>query len=349
MKNTIRKMGVIGVFAGMLAAVLAFGITPRSVMAHIDHQVTFSAGLTGAWEDPGPHAPIRLQEDRVRPFICVSITIDPPHGHHLYVDVLNAAGVAVGHYSTRSSSGGVYSIRFPGNRAGWMHWQTTYTLQLEAYIYDEATENSSPHNLGSPVTVNTGTKPADTVANPDSFCRTSTPTPEPEPETPTTPEPETPTTPDPVTPDPVTPDPVTPDPVTPDPEGPTCTYEHRLIGVYGARSGNTHRAEVLVSSKVEGASIEIRAYQGNIGTELDVLDRGGSAVGPDVTLGAANTLRGFRPEGATGRHTVIVKHPTKAAMDNATVALQLRGPDVGFQVVPVPGIEQCTNTATTVE
>ena len=143
--------------------------------------------------------------------------------------------------------------------------------------------------------------------------------------------------------------PTTPDPETPEPEAPTCTYEHRLIGVYGARTANTHRAEVLVSSKVKGARIEIRAYQGNNGTELDVLDRDGSAVGPDVTLGAALSLRGFRPEGAAGRHTVIVKHPTKAAMEAATVALQLSGPEVGFQVVPVPGIEHCTPASTTTE
>ena len=116
-----------------------------------------------------------------------------------------------------------------------------------------------------------------------------------------------------------------------------------------ARVSNTHRAEVLIRSKVKGARIEIRAYQGNNGTELDVLDLGGSAVGPDVTLGAANTLRGFRPEGAAGRHIVIVKHPSKAAMDNATVALQLRGPEVGFQIVPVPGIEHCTTASTTTE
>ena len=144
-----------------------------------------------------------------------------------------------------------------------------------------------------------------------------------------------------------TPDPETP--TTPEPEPQSCTYKHRVIGVYGARTTNTYSAEVIVSSEVKGASIEIRAYQGSNGTELDVLDRNGSAVGPNVTLGAAHSLQGFRPEGAAGRHTVIVKHPTKAAMDNATVALQLRGPEVGFQVVPVPGIERCTTASTTTE
>ena len=163
----------------------------------------------------------------------------------------------------------------------------------------------------------------------------------PDPETPTTPDPEPPTTPDPETP-------TTPDPVTPDPEAPTCTYKHRIIGVPGT-TGAGFTSQILIGSEDATATVKLSAYQHDNGQALDVLDSEGAAVGASTSLAPANSVKVFRLEGARGWHTVIVEHPTKAAMDNATVAMRLREPDTGVTVEHVPGIEHCTPASTTTE
>ena len=89
--TTTTHTAALGVFAATLAAVLAFGMMPRSVMAHTNHQVTLTAGLIGAWYD-------RI-DDRAEPFICVSSSmqrdsahVDSSHRHDLYVSVITASG-----------------------------------------------------------------------------------------------------------------------------------------------------------------------------------------------------------------------------------------------------------------
>ena len=181
------------------------------------------------------------------------------------------------------------------------------------------------------------------------FRTTATP-PEPEtpdPETPTepeTPEPETPTPP--TTPEPETP--TTPEPETPDPSTPDCTYEHRLIGVPGT-TGAGYTSQILISSKDSKATVKLRAYQAFNGAPIDVLNSDDQAVGSTTSLSPANSVKMFRLEGARGWHIVIIEHPSKAAMDNATVAMRLREPDTGVSIELAERIEQCTNTATTAE
>ena len=147
-------------------------------------------------------------------------------------------------------------------------------------------------------------------------------------------------------PDPVIPDPETP--TTPDPETPDCTYEHRLAGIPGS-TANAYTARILVSSKEPNATATIRAYQHDNGHPIDVLDEGGSAVGATTSLAPAHSVKRFRLEDARGWHTVIVEHPTARAMRRAAVTMMLRGPDVGVQIVPVQGIEDCTPASTTTE
>ena len=161
---------------------------------------------------------------------------------------------------------------------------------------------------------------------------TETPT---EPETPT--DPETPTEPETPT-----------DPENPGPASQTCTYEHRLIGVPGT-TGRGYTAQILISSKVSNATATIRAYQSDNGHPIDVLNKEGSAIGSNTSLAPAHSVKVFRLEGAQGWHSVIVEHPSKAAMNNATVAMRLREPDVGVTIEHVQGIEHCTTTATTTE
>ena len=155
----------------------------------------------------------------------------------------------------------------------------------------------------------------------------------PEPETPTTPDPETPTEPE--------------TPTTPDPETPDCTYKHRLIGVPGTTGGG-YTSQILISSEASNATATIRAYQNSNGHQIDVLSDG-SAIGSSVSLAPANSVKVFRLEEIRGWHFVIVEHPSKAAMENATVAMRLREPDTGISIVPAQGIEHCTTTATTTE
>ena len=139
----------------------------------------------------------------------------------------------------------------------------------------------------------------------------------------------------------------TPDPTTPDPETPGCTYEHRLTGV-PATTGAGYTSQILVTSKGTGATATLRAYQASDGTPIDVLDSEGAAVGASTSLAPANSVKVFRLEAIRGWHTVIVTHPTKAAMENATVAVRIRQPDTGVTVDHVTGIERCiTGSPTT--
>ena len=86
--TTTTRTAALGVFAATLAAVLAFGITPRSVMAHTDHQVTISAGPAGVTY-------VDTFNPRLEPFICVSYSIQPAdsahelpgHGHRVWIVV----------------------------------------------------------------------------------------------------------------------------------------------------------------------------------------------------------------------------------------------------------------------
>lgn len=67
-----------------------------------------------------------------------------------------------------------------------------------------------------------------------------------------------------------------------------------------------------------------------------------------TSLAPANSVKVFRLEAIRGWHTVIVTHPTKAAMENATVAVRIRQPDTGVTVDHVTGIERCiTGSPTT--
>ena len=73
--TTTTRTAALGIFAATLAAVLAAGIMPRSVMAHnsSNHQLTVSTGLIGAWYSE--------RNDRVIPFICVSASEQPDSAH----------------------------------------------------------------------------------------------------------------------------------------------------------------------------------------------------------------------------------------------------------------------------
>ena len=140
-------------------------------------------------------------------------------------------------------------------------------------------------------------------------------------------------------------------PTEPEPPGPasqTCTYKHRLIGVPGTTGGG-YTSQILISSEDSKATVKLRAYQSDNGAPIDVLDSTGSAVGATTSLSPANSLKVFRLEGAQGWHTVIVSHPTARAMRRATVAMRLREPDVGVNIIPAQGIEDCTPAVTTVE
>ena len=132
----------------------------------------------------------------------------------------------------------------------------------------------------------------------------------------------------------------------PDPETPTCTYKHRIIGVPGT-TGAGFTSQILIGSEDATATVKLSAYQDDNGQAIDVLDSEGAVVGASTSLDPANSIKRFRLEAVRGWHTVIVEHPTKAAMDAATVALRLREPDSGVSGEHVPGIEHCTTTSTT--
>ena len=137
-------------------------------------------------------------------------------------------------------------------------------------------------------------------------------------------------------------------PTTPDPETPDCTYKHRLIGVPGTTAAG-YTSQILISSEASNATATIRAYQADNGHQIDVLDSEGSAIGSTTSLAPAHSVKRFSLEEIPGWHSVIVEHPSKAAMENATVAMRIREPDVGVEIDHVQGIEHCTNTATTAE
>ena len=145
-----------------------------------------------------------------------------------------------------------------------------------------------------------------------------------------------------------TPDPETPEPETPDPVTPGCSYKHRLIGVPGT-TGAGYTGQILISSEDSKATVNIRAYQKDNGAPIDVLDSEGSAIGSSVSLSPANSVKQFRLEEIRGWHIVIVEHPSKAAMENATVAMRLREPDTGVSIELAERIEQCTTAATTAD
>ena len=135
------------------------------------------------------------------------------------------------------------------------------------------------------------------------------------------------------------------EPETPGTDG-ACTYEHRIVGVPGTTTGG-YTGRVWVSSKAPNATATIRAYQGDNGHPLDVLDKEGSAV-ESVTLAPANSIQRFRTEDAQGWHVVTVTHPTARAMHAASVVLRVRGPD-GVQIVPIPPAEHCEPATATAE
>ena len=114
-------------------------------------------------------------------------------------------------------------------------------------------------------------------------------------------------------------------------------------------TGGGFTSQILIASKDSKATAKLRAYQNDNGAPIDVLDSEGSAVGASTSLAPANSVKVFRLEEIRGWHTVIVEHPSKAAMDNATVAMRLREPDTGVSVEHVQGIEHCTPAATTTE
>ena len=83
-------------------------------------------------------------------------------------------------------------------------------------------------------------------------------------------------------------------------------------------------------------------HQAFNGAPIDVLDSDDQVIGSSVSLSPANSLKRFSLDAVTGWHTVIVEHPSKAAMDSASVAMMLRGPDIGVSIIPAERIEQCT-------
>lgn len=142
-------------------------------------------------------------------------------------------------------------------------------------------------------------------------------------------------------PEPGTPSP--PGPVTSGPVAQVCTWKHRIVGIPGSTGGG-YTAQILISSEEPNATARIRAFQVGNGQRLDVLDKEGNAV-ESVTLTPLHSVKEFRLEGARGWHTAIVEHATARAMRRATVAVRLRGPDVGVSVEHVAGIEHCEPTA----
>ena len=125
---------------------------------------------------------------------------------------------------------------------------------------------------------------------------------------------------------------------------PGCSYEHRIVGVPGTTSGG-YVGRVWISSKIPNATASIRAYQGDNGHALDVLDSAGHAIGSVVSLNPANSIQRFQTETAQGWHVVTITHPTARAMHAASVVLRVRGPE-GIQIVPIPPAEHCEPTST---
>ena len=134
-----------------------------------------------------------------------------------------------------------------------------------------------------------------------------------------------------------------PDPETPAAASQTCTYKHRLIGVPGA---STYAGRILVSSEKADATATIRAYQGDNGHPLDVLDADGRAA-ETIELDPANSIKRFTLEGAEGWHTVIVEHPSASAMSAATVTMRYRDTGGNIEDTYAPAVEHCQPASST--
>ena len=258
------------------------------------------------------------------------------------------------HIEVTATDAATYSVRFSGLSPDTLYdiyfkpiWKLKPDTEWPSGWYDSDVWNHSPH--GSYVAYNTSID-VKTAAAPAVPPPTTTPTEpetpgtdtntEPEPETPTEPEappePETPSPPEPETPEPEAPS----EPETPEPGSPTCTYEHRLIGVPGT-TANAYTGRILVSSKTPGATATIRGFHRDTGLPIDVLDSEGDALTGPVSLDPARSVKRFAIEAVTGWHPVTVEHPSATAMTAATVAMRVREPGGSIEDSYPPGIEHC--------
>ena len=97
---------------------------------------------------------------------------------------------------------------------------------------------------------------------------------------------------------------------------------------------NAYTSRILVSSEEPNAVATIRAYQADNGQRIDVLDDQGNVLaGGRVSLGPARSVQRFRLADVRGWHFVTVEHATARAMRGATVAMQLREPGGGVNIV----------------
>ena len=168
--------------------------------------------------------------------------------------------------------------------------------------------------------------------------------------------PETPIDPDPEDTDPPT-TPTEPEPETPapPPSSSTCIYEHRLIGVPSNTAGG-YTARIMVGSRLANATATIRAYSASNGSGIDVFDadtyspadpEDSVAITNPIALTPAHSVKRFLLEPVRGWHTVIVEHASERAMKRATVAMLLRGPDIGVTIIPAQMVEHCEPAAET--
>lgn len=136
----------------------------------------------------------------------------------------------------------------------------------------------------------------------------------------------------------------TPEPEPPGPVTSPCSYAHRLVGVPAA-TVNAYTSRILVSSEESNAVATIRAYQADDGQRIDVLDDQGNVLaGGRVSLGPARSVQRFRLADVRGWHFVTVEHASARAMRGATVAMQLREPGGGVNIVYADRID-CAPTA----
>ena len=135
-------------------------------------------------------------------------------------------------------------------------------------------------------------------------------------------------------------------PTAPEPENRVCRYEHRLNTVPGTTTGS-HHEWIRITSRVDDATVRIRAYHFEDGRSLDVVDVEDEVVGSTTTLGSANSIKRFRIEGVSGWHSVVVAHSITTAdgMNGVTVSMVVRGPE-GRLIVPAQVVEHCTTTTT---
>ena len=135
-------------------------------------------------------------------------------------------------------------------------------------------------------------------------------------------------------------------PTEPEPENRVCRYEHRLNTVPGTTAGS-HHEWIRITSRVDDATVRIRAYHFEDGRSLDVVDVEDEVIGSTTTLGSANSIKRFRIEGVSGWHSVVVAHgiTTTDGMNGVTVSMAVRGPE-GRLIVPAQVVEHCTTTTT---